>query len=538
MNKPFATNNSIQADYSSATSSFSPSEFEPFPDEIFYSVISRYHRRSGNVSYKNTIEKLFYSPRKSSEYSREFSLNNFFSNIGLRSDRAKGRYLEKTTLFPLLRPWRNDVTNEVGYRRMSSYIKKSLLGWDEEEGIRTDNRYGLRLCQKCIESDIRNYGVSYWHRSHQVTGVSVCHIHKCRLICLVPDGSEKYPSRVPNFVLPDDLIGEIGKLCLKDFDNREDDVAETQRFASFVYLFLSIDTALTFKELWGAVRRTIERKYSATPGYLESDRLYDLFVSFVDKLGMGDIQFADSQLRSVDTFNEILINRKSREPSIIQICLIAFLFETSNQFLREIELEPSHKKQMDIDDFKNVWMEKIIEWIDYGLSTKEIGEKVSLDALDAWRVIKYANLSPNESFIWLNDDRKAAIRKLIIERNNLETIAEMIDISRDKLVIVISKSESLKNTYLEEKWTKLAKRNVDKIRKYIEYGWYSLGDEIMSDSTNVDMRNYSDKDLVKMLKEIIFTRIGRYDSSIIIKVKSNRFLEQRLDRVLLLKNRH
>lgn len=39
----------------------------------------------------------------------------------------------------------------------------------------------LRFCPKCIEYDIRVFGEPYWHRKHQVPGVTVCSIHKISL---------------------------------------------------------------------------------------------------------------------------------------------------------------------------------------------------------------------------------------------------------------------------------------------------------------------------------------------------------------------
>jgi len=40
---------------------------------------------------------------------------------------------------------------------------------------------GLRECSACREADIREYGVSYWHREHQISPVSVCWRHGTRL---------------------------------------------------------------------------------------------------------------------------------------------------------------------------------------------------------------------------------------------------------------------------------------------------------------------------------------------------------------------
>ncbi|WP_162383691.1 TnsD family Tn7-like transposition protein [Citrobacter sp. NCU1] len=45
----------------------------------------------------------------------------------------------------------------------------------------------LKFCPACVREDIAKFGVSYWHRQHQVYGVSSCHRHPVKLeYCNVP----------------------------------------------------------------------------------------------------------------------------------------------------------------------------------------------------------------------------------------------------------------------------------------------------------------------------------------------------------------
>ena len=39
----------------------------------------------------------------------------------------------------------------------------------------------LKSCAHCIVEDIHNYGVSYWHRTHQVPGLTTCAKHQILL---------------------------------------------------------------------------------------------------------------------------------------------------------------------------------------------------------------------------------------------------------------------------------------------------------------------------------------------------------------------
>lgn len=40
----------------------------------------------------------------------------------------------------------------------------------------------LRLCPECIHADMEDFGVPYWHRSHQLPGVSICPLHDAALL--------------------------------------------------------------------------------------------------------------------------------------------------------------------------------------------------------------------------------------------------------------------------------------------------------------------------------------------------------------------
>jgi hypothetical protein len=42
-------------------------------------------------------------------------------------------------------------------------------------GINIDTRW--RFCPQCVVADMAQYGVSYWHRSHQLCGAKICPIH-------------------------------------------------------------------------------------------------------------------------------------------------------------------------------------------------------------------------------------------------------------------------------------------------------------------------------------------------------------------------
>ncbi|KGA44047.1 TnsD family transposase [Yersinia ruckeri] len=43
---------------------------------------------------------------------------------------------------------------------------------------RNTENLDIKYCSKCAENEMKNYGVTYWHCSHQIPGVEACHQHK------------------------------------------------------------------------------------------------------------------------------------------------------------------------------------------------------------------------------------------------------------------------------------------------------------------------------------------------------------------------
>jgi len=39
----------------------------------------------------------------------------------------------------------------------------------------------MRVCPLCVKEDRERYGETYWHLSHQLQGIDVCHKHGCYL---------------------------------------------------------------------------------------------------------------------------------------------------------------------------------------------------------------------------------------------------------------------------------------------------------------------------------------------------------------------
>lgn len=85
------------------------------------------------------------------------------------------------TLFPYHRPF---LSNEQGRKALHILLNGGGIGLKTLIG-RVANGFGanvsLRHCPLCAVADLAQYGMSYWHRSHHLPGVTSCYLHGINL---------------------------------------------------------------------------------------------------------------------------------------------------------------------------------------------------------------------------------------------------------------------------------------------------------------------------------------------------------------------
>lgn len=152
-----------------------------YPDEIFYSIVARYHKRSGNIDFSYTSLELFGRSYKVSTIDMpndlEFFVNQLPKNLGYTSDTI----IQNHTLFNCYAPFipENNKLEIIKTMKYGNGARiNSLSGRSAKNKL---NREYLYYCPLCSQEDYKRYGESYFHRLHQIPGVSVCTDHKCIL---------------------------------------------------------------------------------------------------------------------------------------------------------------------------------------------------------------------------------------------------------------------------------------------------------------------------------------------------------------------
>ncbi|MFT8347312.1 TnsD family transposase [Clostridium saccharoperbutylacetonicum] len=148
-----------------------------YPDELLYSVLARYHVRSGNTSPKITQRELFGNINAMAIVDLPCNLNSLIKRLSNFSNYTTQDFIYLNTLYPVYAPFipksradlivkamkgKNGGTINTRLGVMASTVKKSKF---------------LRFCPICYEQDLKNYGEAYWHRVHQIPGVILCPKH-------------------------------------------------------------------------------------------------------------------------------------------------------------------------------------------------------------------------------------------------------------------------------------------------------------------------------------------------------------------------
>lgn len=152
----------------------------PYLGEWWYSVLCRYHVRSGNTRQQTTIKELF--PGRVTA-----AIGSALPNSTIRQllkqlpqgvlDTAD--VIQAHTLFSYFTRFRSAEEKKAALSRLclgetvviTSIRKVSKL-----------SEWSPRYCPRCFEDDRKAYGEAYWHVEHQIPLMALCPLHGCQLV--------------------------------------------------------------------------------------------------------------------------------------------------------------------------------------------------------------------------------------------------------------------------------------------------------------------------------------------------------------------
>ncbi|MFJ8087099.1 TnsD family Tn7-like transposition protein [Lysinibacillus sp. NPDC095746] len=151
---------------------------DPYPNELLYSAISRYHFYIGNVGFAETLEELFGNRAVTPSIDFGSNLSTFVKKVG--NNYSVEKILTENTIYPFFAPFITEEKQKMVFEDVSgnSGGLKGRLGISSTKVVKKD---GVFYCSRCSKEDIEMFGEPYIHREHQLPGIDYCPHHELLL---------------------------------------------------------------------------------------------------------------------------------------------------------------------------------------------------------------------------------------------------------------------------------------------------------------------------------------------------------------------
>ena len=152
---------------------------KPLPDELIFSIFSRYYVKSGYLVYRSVAENLYIN--STNKPSIEFC--NLLTEDAIKAITEIMPFDEFLFGHSMVNYYNTFLPEEKQSRviHLTSTMKlkelTNLLPLPKSKYPRY-----LRFCPLCVREDREQYSEAYWHRSHQLYGITCCPTHNCILL--------------------------------------------------------------------------------------------------------------------------------------------------------------------------------------------------------------------------------------------------------------------------------------------------------------------------------------------------------------------
>lgn len=149
-------------------------------DELLYSWLLRLSRANG-FSHARSFINAYITPnaspsdkaRRVPKYDLLEDFENIYNAADLNTD--KQQLFLDTGVFPFYRVFMTEG-------QQSAVLSRTFRGSNSKDSVTETKMISkLRLCPECMKEELSQTGEFYYHREHQLPGVTICRIHKCAL---------------------------------------------------------------------------------------------------------------------------------------------------------------------------------------------------------------------------------------------------------------------------------------------------------------------------------------------------------------------
>ncbi|HKQ04867.1 MAG TPA: TnsD family transposase [Blastocatellia bacterium] len=300
----------------------------PYPDELLYSILARYHIRSGNFGPKATLRDLFGSTKVVATYDLPSHIDALVQRLPPYSRHTAESLINEHTLYPFYAPFLPPVRARLILNSMEEHSWGDIHARIGIMASSVKPTGYLKFCPECLQADEEAYGEPYWHRLHQVPGVLVCpkhftSIYNSSVRTFGEDRHEFYPATQENCIIPSPQASFPGEI-----------MAELRLVAQDIEWVLS--TPLSSREAaWFQHQYKsllIDIGLATGSGRIRQAYLRDRFRSrFWDEL-LGLLQSSINDLLEDDWLSGIVRKHRRTFHPIRHIFLIRFLSQPITSF--------------------------------------------------------------------------------------------------------------------------------------------------------------------------------------------------------------
>lgn len=300
----------------------------PYPDELLYGVISRYHLRMNNPSPKWTLREVL----GTENVIPTLDLPSHLDSLSQRSQITKlssDEWIDEHTFYSYYAPFL-PAERRIRLRQMMKSDNGS--GIHLMVGITAssvDRNCDLRLCCLCFDEDIMKYGEPYWHRTHQAAGVMVCPKHNILLHRITHPVSDRHG--LTELPISRNLFQS--EPVLLNFQERF--LLRLQEIAQDVQLLLSNGSSIELYNLREALLHKLSERGWLTPNNrIRQRELEEQFITYYSKELLellGCMTYGDHH------YWLAVATRKARRAihPLRQLLLIRFLFGSFKRFMEQ-----------------------------------------------------------------------------------------------------------------------------------------------------------------------------------------------------------
>ena len=293
----------------------------PYPNELLYSAISRYHFYSGNIDCKDTLEELF----GSRSVIPSVEIGSYFSVLAeqLGSQYSVESLLAHHTIYPyyasfLSEARQQEILQDVLEDGQALYTRLGIVAGSI---CRKD---GLYYCAECAKDDNAQYGEPYIHREHQLQGINYCPNHEIPL--------RQYPIKSDSRIAYVRFeMRHMNLTAIYEVDNYKEIAVEIAKQA---YQLLQLPLHELSREVVSTKYRSLLRVRNLITAS-NHVRQKELFPALASYFPTGFLQEYESELNEFDEYNWLKVltrNSKRHVHPLRHLFLLHFLQQNISEF--------------------------------------------------------------------------------------------------------------------------------------------------------------------------------------------------------------